>query len=482
MDTQQFIKSWPALWLWMQYLSKTLVGTALSEGYTFRKGRLDLHFRKSGSFHRLAWQKQGNQALLTLSEQDSLPKKRVDLFRDIASSARISGIQVHALDRLIRLNFSDHTYLLFGFFPGSLNVYHFKSDSLSDTFLKDTKTLYMSSDWLGPEDQLPVHIPGNQLTVGELKTAKNGLSIDPSGGKLLYGEQEGPVYNISQFVIEVIKRNRSSRQSPGVSIKKTGNTVLKRWKNKLKKINQELLQAKTWPDLEIQLQGLQMALGMGLPIKLGEIELTGETSPTGEPISIKVPSGATLQNSIESTAKKIRKYKGKLVQLEEIIPNINDDIQSLSKLLDSDDSEAIQIFLKQHGELIDQRGKIQTERTPYKKYSSPSGFDILVGRGSKDNDALTFKVANKHDWWFHARQIRGSHVILRTGNQVPQQADIFKAAEYAAKNSKAKHSGIVVVQYCQRKHLSKPKGSPPGAVLVHHEKSVTIDLDRVAEK
>ena len=177
-------------------------------------------------------------------------------------------------------------------------------------------------------------------------------------------------------------------------------------------------------------------------------------------------------------SKKIRKSKVKLKQLEEIIPQVKNNIQSLESLLEQDDADALKVFLQKHGESLDRSGRQQTERKPYKKYQSPGGFDILVGRSSSDNDTLTFKVANKNDWWFHVRQVRGSHVILKTGNQTPQQSDIQKAAELAALNSKAKHSGIVVVQYCQRKHLSKPKGASPGTVLVHQESSITIDLDQ----
>ncbi|NQV16885.1 DUF814 domain-containing protein [bacterium] len=480
MDSQKFIRSWPALWLWMHHLSEALAGTELSAAYTFRKGRLDMHFTSQKASRRLSWEKQGNQALLTLSEQATTPKRRVDLFRNITTSSKVSSVRVHALDRLLRLDFSDGSYLALGFFPALLNIYLFKDNALADSFLKEELSSAISSQWLGPEDQLPADIPGKSMSAAELEKAIAGLTFEPESGNLrVSNDEDSQRYKISELVIEVLKRGQRPKQSPSVSIIKTGKTVLKRWQNKLKKVELELEESEAWPELEIRLQGLQMALGLGLSIQSGIVELESGISPTGTPLSIRIDKGLTLQNSIEATAKKIRKYKGKLILLDELVPSIRADIRSLEVLLEKGDSEAIQSFLRQHGETLDRSGRQQTERTPYKKYQSPGGFDILVGRGSADNDVLTFKVANKNDWWFHVRQIRGSHVILRTGNQAPQQADIFKAAEYAALNSKAKHSGVVVVQYCQRKHLSKPKGSPPGTVLVHHEKSVTIDLDQI---
>jgi predicted ribosome quality control (RQC) complex YloA/Tae2 family protein len=69
--------------------------------------------------------------------------------------------------------------------------------------------------------------------------------------------------------------------------------------------------------------------------------------------------------------------------------------------------------------------------------------------------------------------------VLKTGKQEPDRRDLIEAARLAARNSNAKHAGIVVVQYCQRKHITKPKGAPPGVVLVHQEQTLTIDLDEL---
>ena len=118
------------------------------------------------------------------------------------------------------------------------------------------------------------------------------------------------------------------------------------------------------------------------------------------------------------------------------------------------------------------------ERKPYKKYEF-QGWNVLVGRSSKDNDNLTQKIAKPWDLWLHAQGVGGSHVIV----QNPQKKEIQKpviefAAKLAAQNSRAKHSGIVPVIYTQKKYVTKPKKALPGVVRVEREKSVFVELDK----
>lgn len=480
MDNQNFIRSWPAFWLWLKHLDQKLIGSHIQTAYTFRKSRLDIHFINGDQGYRLSWEKQGNQALLTLSTQFTLPKKRVKLLGEFPHDVELQNVQINASDRVLRLNFSKGNSLILGFFPTALNVFHHRDGIMVDSFLKQQNSPTLSTTWLSPTDPLPDDIPGNKISRHDLKETEAGIPVDPVNYEVSFKDLDVCTrLTIPEFVIQVLRTSPKPKAAPTISIQKTGETVLKRWKSKLVKIQNELEEAKSWPELELQLHALQIGLGIDHIYRQGEVTLEAELSPTGKTMAFKVDSSLTLTEAIESTAKKIRKFKEKLEKLKDIIPTIEIDIQSLTLLINDKDDDALNGFLKENGEALDRSGRRQTERKPYKKHLSPSGFDILVGRGSSDNDVLTFKVANKNDWWFHARQIRGSHVVLRTSNREPQRADILKAAQLAAVNSKAKHSGIVVVQYCQRKHLSKPKGSSPGTVLVHQENTITVDLDQI---
>jgi len=479
MESQKFIRSWPALWLWLKYLTPYLQGSVVETSYTFRKARLDIHFIKVDSCYRLSWEKQGNGALLTFTQQATLPKKRVDVLRSLSGKFKLADLELNVKDRALKFNFSEDRHLILGFFPTALNVYLYRGDALLDSFLKYTTPPGLSNVWLTADDPLPEAIPGKHISRDDLMNAEHGMTIAPLTSEVLWGKKQAEQQlSIAELVQQVLKSGNKPKSSPKVSLRKTGATVLKRWQGKLRKMTLELEEADQWPEWEIKMQVLQIAQGLNIPIQNGKLSLEADMSPTGAAITIDIAQETNLSRVIETTARKIRKFKLKIDQLQAVSAEVEQDIRELTQLLSANDAETLLLYLQNKGEALDQTGTRKTERKSYKKYTSPNGFDILVGRSSRDNDILTFKVANKYDWWFHARQVHGSHVILRTGKRVPSQIDLQKAAEYAALNSKARHSQLVVVQYCQRKHLSKPRGSSPGTVLVHQEKTITIDLDQ----
>lgn len=113
------------------------------------------------------------------------------------------------------------------------------------------------------------------------------------------------------------------------------------------------------------------------------------------------------------------------------------------------------------------------------KYMLPGGFEVLVGKNNRENDALTFKTASSKDIWLHTKDIPGSHVILR----VPQGGDaasvpeecIYAAASIAAYHSKGRESENVPVDYVQAKYVKKPAGAKPGMVIFTNNKTVWVD-------
>ena len=96
------------------------------------------------------------------------------------------------------------------------------------------------------------------------------------------------------------------------------------------------------------------------------------------------------------------------------------------------------------------------------------GFEVLIGKGDADNDQLTFKVAAPLDLWLHVAGSPGSHVVVRNPERIAElpRALIERAAELAAFFSKARAGGKVEVHYCHAADVSKPRGFPPGKVLL----------------
>jgi len=94
------------------------------------------------------------------------------------------------------------------------------------------------------------------------------------------------------------------------------------------------------------------------------------------------------------------------------------------------------------------------------------GWQVLVGKGARENDELTFQVAQPGDLWLHAAGFAGSHVIIRAeaGEEVPRTV-VEQAAQLAAYHSKARAAGgKVAVHVCRATDVRKPPGAPAGQV------------------
>ena len=100
-------------------------------------------------------------------------------------------------------------------------------------------------------------------------------------------------------------------------------------------------------------------------------------------------------------------------------------------------------------------------------YVSSDGFDMYVGKNNFQNDELTFHFANGNDWWFHAKKMPGSHVIVRTnGKELPDRT-FEEAASLAAYYSKGRDQDKVEIDYVLKKEVKKPAAAKPGFVVYY---------------
>ena len=121
--------------------------------------------------------------------------------------------------------------------------------------------------------------------------------------------------------------------------------------------------------------------------------------------------------------------------------------------------------------------KKKTKKTS--KLSEPiqyqiQSFKVLVGKNNKQNDELTFKLANKDDLWFHVKDLHGSHVVLITNGKVPSQEIINQCASLAAYYSKGSQSSNIPVDYTLIKYVKKPSKAKPGMVIYTNQKTVNV--------
>jgi len=106
-------------------------------------------------------------------------------------------------------------------------------------------------------------------------------------------------------------------------------------------------------------------------------------------------------------------------------------------------------------------------RSIAKRFVSPDGFTVLVGKTAADNDLLSLKLGAPRDAWLHVAADSGSHVVVRNpdGLRIPRETLRFAAA-LAAGYSKAKDGGRVAVHCCTCADVHKPRGFPPGKVVL----------------
>lgn len=172
-----------------------------------------------------------------------------------------------------------------------------------------------------------------------------------------------------------------------------------------------------------------------------------------------------LRNAVKLIGDQIQETKNEISYLESVLAQL--------EIAGPMDLEVIREELIDQGYL-----KKPTKRQKKQKKSQPDvfyatdGTEIFVGKNNLQNDQLTLRTARKTDYWLHAKNIPGSHVIIRSSD--PSEETILQAAELAAYFSKYRHSAQVPVDLVQVKHIRKPNGAKPGYVIYENQTTYFI--------
>ena len=177
-----------------------------------------------------------------------------------------------------------------------------------------------------------------------------------------------------------------------------------------------------------------------------------------------------LKRTDEALQTQIRETRESLAHLQSIESSLN-FAESEEDLDIIRDELAAYGYLKAKGGR--KKNKMQKKSRPL-HYVDANGFHIYVGKNNYQNDELTFRFASGNDWWFHAKGIPGSHVIVRSENRELPDDTYETAAAVAAYYSNGRDSEKVDVDYLQKKNVKKPNSAVPGFVIYHTNYSMTI--------
>jgi predicted ribosome quality control (RQC) complex YloA/Tae2 family protein len=198
-------------------------------------------------------------------------------------------------------------------------------------------------------------------------------------------------------------------------------------------------------------------------------------------IEIEVDENVSLQDEAARRFKQYGKAKRareeiaeRMVQIDSEIAQLDGQLEKILKIIGENDETALTPFIGTKP--TPRKRPKEIKITGVRRYQSSDGYEVLVGRAAKDNDNLTFKIAQPNDLWLHAGDYPGSHVVVRnpTRKEIPHRT-IIEAAQLAGKFSQASEDSKVVIHYTPRKFLSKPKGSAPGLVRLSRFRSITVE-------
>ena len=201
-------------------------------------------------------------------------------------------------------------------------------------------------------------------------------------------------------------------------------------------------------------------------------------------IEIKSDQNLSITEAAEKFFKKYTKARNAKTEISRRLKEVEIEIEQFEKKLEKlilaiekKDIEAIKSYSssRKKQKPKKKRDKKDDASSVARKFVSSDGIEILVGKRSKDNDYLTFRVAKSLDTWLHAADYPGSHVVIRNPNKNELPPGTLKeAAELAGFYSKAKNETKVAVHYTQKKFVNKPKGAAPGLVSLSSFKTIMV--------
>lgn len=224
----------------------------------------------------------------------------------------------------------------------------------------------------------------------------------------------------------------------------------------------------------------------GYQVEPGSKSMEALNYYTNEMITIPLDETIPPLENAKKYFEKYNKLKRTYEALSELTLEVKEEISHLESVQTALDIALLEEDLVEIKEELVESGyirrkgggkKVKITSKPF-HYLSSDGYHMYVGKNNFQNEELTFKFATGNDWWFHAKGVPGSHVIVKGNGEEELPDRVFEeAGKLAAFYSKNRGNDKVEIDYIQKKHVKKPAGGKPGFVVYYTNYSLVIDSD-----
>lgn len=287
---------------------------------------------------------------------------------------------------------------------------------------------------------------------------------------------------LDSFYFDMDNKNKINQKVSNLI--KSITTKLERDKKKVEKQQNELLSAEDREKYKIY--GELIIANLHIIPENNKIKVLNYYDPEQKEITIPLDPKLNLKQNSQKFFKRYGKLKNAEEELQKFIEVTNEEIKYLENILFSieecqtaDDLDDIYIELINEGFMKRKSKvkKVKEYKPEFLTYVSSIGHEIIVGKNNLQNDMLTFKIGKKEDYWFHAKNIPGSHVLIRTNGDELTDEEYVEAARLAAYYSKSKNSSSVEVDYTKKSNVKKPANAKPGFVIYETNYSMLVEPD-----
>ena len=499
-------------------LESVLQGSVVSECFSQSKDELIIRFEVGTDHFFIRASLLPDISCLSFPENFQRARKNsVDLFPEIIGR-RVSDIRQFSNERSFAICFSENLDLLFKMHGNRTNIALFRHGKVSDLFRKklsadlnlDLDRLDREIDWSFANFQQhadnlrPVYFTFGKVLWRYLEEQQFALRSEAEQWHLLQSllkQLETPSFYITLIdgkpvlslvetgeVKEVIDDSRAAANDFYHSFThdyafskekaRLMNILKAKWvagQNYCEKNSARLAQLQRNSQYKIWADLIMANLNNISP---GSDQVVLENFYAGQvPTAIKLKRDLSPQKNAELFYKKAKNQHIEIARLETAVRQKQEELETIREKMRQVES-ATDLKSLRSLKVVPDPGrdrKAETAQLPYHEFQF-RGYRIWVGKGAQANDKLTLKYSYKDDLWLHAKDVSGSHVLIKhqAGKNFPKDVIEF-AASLAAGNSKRKNESLCPVIVTQKKFVRKRKGDPPGAVVVEREEVIMVE-------